>query len=180
MKKYIGQLLLAVIIVGIMELAMVSVFRFLELKSSRASTSLFQLQADANRMDALEWKAIALGRTDPELQTVMDKLRAEVRDNLAAFEHDNSSPAHVVAIGQACQEYLKAVDLEFSLLRLGALDEARQVDTDRVDPAFERWRSALEQGEVYYAAHVRRLSTWDERCGRIGPETCATGSIAAT
>jgi signal transduction histidine kinase len=160
-KKHIRKFFVAVIIVGMMETALIGFLHYLQLQSSRSSTRLFHLQSDANRLDSLEWRAITIGTLSEDLKASIELVQNDVGENLNAFLQDNSSVVHSEAIRKACRSYLKAVEMEFALLRDGKPEKAREMDEQLTDPLFERLRLALEDAEVYYAENAKLLATWD-------------------
>jgi signal transduction histidine kinase len=104
-------------------------------ESRRVDVRLADLLAAVNRLDALEWRAIARAQVDDELRASLSDNRTRAEGILSALARvDRSSSGHVRA---HYLEYRGNVDREFERIEQGRIEEARELDETIVDPAYE-------------------------------------------
>ena len=120
-------------------------------ESSRHEHSLIleSARSEANLISALEWQAIADEAVSTELAARREEASARLQQELA------SVPVPSV-VRDDVDAYLTAVADEFSLIAQGRLDEAKEQDETRVDPAFETLTEALSSTVSQYRAAARR------------------------
>ena len=119
-------------------------------------TLLSKIEAGCRRQSALEWQAVAEGGLSPELGAEHRRVDAAT-DNLVAelLVVDPTSSA-AGAFEAAYGVYHAAVDAEFVLLGRSRIPEAKQVDEQRVDPAFGLLVEALTVASRHYDTLARR------------------------
>nr|MDP9336553.1 sensor domain-containing diguanylate cyclase [Actinomycetota bacterium] len=100
-------------------------------------------------LDATEWHAHATGAVTTPLESEFRDAGAEA-DRLLGRLSAEAAVQHRVAADY--REYRDALGVEFDLLRRGQADAARDVDVAKVDPAFDRLRSDLEQASEHASA----------------------------
>ncbi len=98
---------------------------------------LQQLQSAANRLDALEWRAIAKQKVDSELESAIAQQRQQVVLTLKALRHTAASSEELQKVTSAYQTYAGAVNKLLSLLEVRQLEKALEVDETEVDPSYE-------------------------------------------
>ncbi|MDQ1455201.1 MAG: hypothetical protein QOH28_821, partial [Actinomycetota bacterium] len=108
-------------------------------------------------LDATEWQAHAA-------EAVTTALESELRSDAAAADRlvGRMSPDTDLErrLGPEYREYRAALGVEFDLLRRGQLDAARRADAGRVDPAFERLRSDLDEATARASADAVSALRW--------------------
>ena len=121
-------------------------------ESRRADVRLADLVAAVNRLDALEWRAIARARIDDELwESLADnRTRAEaILVSLVRVDRDISE--HVRA---HYLEYRSSVDREFAAIEQGRIEEAHEIDETTVDPAYEVVLQTISMNRVRILAEA--------------------------
>jgi PAS domain S-box-containing protein len=116
----------------------------------RAHTLLVDIEAAAYRLSALEWRAIAEGRLDPEVAAAAKATEVEIEDRLhelLGFDADNHGAN---SLHDATHAYRAAVVEEFRLLAAGDIAGARAVDEARVDPGFTALIDLLQTEEALH------------------------------
>jgi two-component system, sensor histidine kinase and response regulator len=121
-----------------------------------AQTLLADIEADAYRLSALEWQAIAEGRLDPEVEAAATATGTELEDrlhDLLSFDPDHhaATPLHEVT-----HAYRTAVAEEFRLLAAGDIAGARAVDETRVDPGFAALIELIDAEEALHREQAGR------------------------
>jgi diguanylate cyclase (GGDEF)-like protein/PAS domain S-box-containing protein len=122
------------------------------------SESMLRLEIDANRLNALEWRAISTGRVPASVERQVVALRTHMDAQLRRSAVDQAD--HLVALVAAYQSALRD---EFDLLRLGLQGPARQVDRQQVDPVFDALRdtaAATAAAQADAAARTDRIAWW--------------------
>ena len=125
------------IVVTLAQCAGISLLHRQASSSSQAAASLLRVQVLANRLDALEWRAISLGKVQPDLQTELADTRRQVASLLSGLGVEDGN-AGLAEVRQAYETYRLATDQELSYLNQGDIAQARAVDQAQVDPGFER------------------------------------------
>ena len=153
--------LVAVLLVGLLETLTIAVLHRLKMRNYGAAIVFSQIQAVACRLDALEWKAMARGRPDPELREEVARRRSQMDGYLEKLTELAQEPSRVQSIRALFTTYLSAMDQEFTHLDRDELEQARWQDDQRVDPAYHRLQSALRSYEQDCEASGRKLSQWN-------------------
>ena len=116
-----------------------------------------QLATVVESFDATEWQAHSLG-------VVTTPLEAELRDDDARAGRLLGKLSDKVAVERRVaadfRVYRAALGSEFDLLRRGDAAAARDVDDARVDPAFDRLLSDLDQAGAHESAAATSALTW--------------------
>ena len=106
-------------------------------------------QLDASRLNAFEWQTIAAGRLLPGSAARVDGLLASIGSHLDRLPAASGAPR------EALGGYAAAIREEFRLIGAGRIAQARTVDEERVDPAFEELGTSLELAANTNAATAR-------------------------
>jgi PAS domain S-box-containing protein len=112
----------------------------------RHEATLLRIELSANRLNGLEWQAIALGKITPELKQSVNTTLTEMQDLMAALAHGPTRLPHETEMQALFHTYLTAIQAEFALLEAGQLEAAKELDETRVDPAYSALFSHL--GEI--------------------------------
>ncbi len=121
--------------------------RIVELLSSIATQS--------NRLSALEWQAMAEQRLSSESREAVELVRGKlngIHDEL----HRRAQGTELQQLRKIYGEYLAALDEEFRLIGLGRLAEAREVDEEKVDPAYDALAKLIEDANTHYRKASRQ------------------------
>ncbi len=113
-----------------------------ESSNSQAAASLLQLEVLANRLDALQWRAISVGTVPPDLQAQLAETRRQAAGLLAAGGTAGADTG-LAGVRQAYEAYLTATTREEDFLDQGNLSQAEMTDQGQVDPGFERLALAI-------------------------------------
>ncbi len=143
----------AVVIAGILALER-------QTERERALERTFSgLRVDANRVSTLEWQAIATGRAEAPVRQEVQGLLGSVQRVLGGLDVPRDDREAVARVQRAVRLYVPAVRDEFALLAAGRLEEAEELDEERVDPAFEALHehltTATREAEAHAAASER-------------------------
>ena len=123
-------------------------------QSLRIVGLLSSIEAQANRLNALEWEAVARKDLIPELRRSKQFARHQMDRTFAQIKKiiDNND---LLELRIAYREYLRAIDEEFRLLEIERFSEARRVDVERVNPNYDGLIDSIAQAQVRYGAGSR-------------------------
>ena len=110
---------------------------FLSDRLVRNERDMLRLQGIANRLDALEWRAIQARSVDPELADAIAENRERAARVFARLQTERFLSEPLQRIESAYQSYAKSVDRLLKLLEAEAFQQALEVDENEVDPSFE-------------------------------------------
>ncbi len=99
---------------------------------------LNHLQAIANRLDALEWRAVYKQKVDSELQEALRKQQEQAQRSLVELKTTTPSLEQMQKVESAYQAYASAVDQLLKLLESNRIEQALEVDKTLVDPNYEK------------------------------------------
>jgi signal transduction histidine kinase len=151
----------AAIFICALEAFAVGFLHYWQRRSSRAAICLARIRSNANRLNALEWKAIALGKLEPDVMEEVIEQRALIGENMAKLSFLAGGCLPIRSLGRVYGAYIKAVDKEFNHLRMGELPQAKWHDERRVDPAFKKLKNILQENATVCEAYAERFNRWD-------------------
>jgi signal transduction histidine kinase len=132
-----------ILIVALFIALLIGVFATLQRReaigAAQANSLLERIAREANRLDALEWQAVAERRVSAETERELEASQAEVE---AAF---SKLGPRFAPLAKPYTEYAAAVDEELHLIGSGLLDKASAFDEERVDQAFATLDEALAE-----------------------------------
>ena len=105
---------------------------------------LARLDKRAYQLNALEWEFAAEPGLIGDSNAQLYSLDVETRHLLEQLHATDASDTSLLPVVRNFLAYQRARDAEFHLLRAGRAAEARQVNGDRVDPAFESLSAAIQ------------------------------------
>jgi len=123
-------------------------------ESHRVVSLLSSVEAQANRLNALEWEAVARKDLIAELRRSQQFARHQL-DRTFAEITKLVDDDRLLELRITYREYLRAVDAQFRLLDERHFDAARRVDDQQVDPNYDALIDAIGQAQVRYAAGSR-------------------------
>ncbi|MGL4377253.1 MAG: sensor histidine kinase, partial [Microcoleaceae cyanobacterium] len=99
---------------------------------------LNHLQAVANRLDALEWRAISKKRVDSELEKALKQQRDQAQRSRSILTKTAPSIEQMQKVELAYKNYATAVDRLLKLLEFSRIQEALEFDETQVDPSYDK------------------------------------------
>jgi hypothetical protein len=97
-------------------------------------TLLYQLQSNAQGLNANEWEAIASLKIDPDVRESSGVFRREILNKVQVIHTMYDHDGVVDEVQPAASAYLSTMQREFAYISNGQLTEARELDARRVDP----------------------------------------------
>jgi len=123
-------------------------------ESHRIVALLSSIEAQANRLSALEWEAMARKDLIPEMRRSQQFARHQMDRTFAEINKlvdDNE----LLELRITYREYLGSIDEQFGLLDKQLFAEAHRVDTERVDPKYDALIDSIAQAQIRYGAGSR-------------------------
>ena len=115
---------------------------------------LSSIEAQANRLNALEWEAMArkdliaeLRRSQQFARHQMDRTFAEINKLV-----DNNE---LLELRITYRDYRRAIDEEFVLIDAQRFAEVHRIDEERVDPNYDALMDSIAQAQIRYGAGSR-------------------------
>jgi signal transduction histidine kinase len=99
---------------------------------------LNHLQAVANRLDALEWRAISKKRVDSELEKDLKQSREQAQRSRGILRKTAPSVEQMQRVELAYENYANSVDRLLKLLEFSRIEEALEFDETQVDPSYDK------------------------------------------
>ncbi|MEA2449245.1 MAG: hypothetical protein QOG63_1177 [Thermoleophilaceae bacterium] len=115
-------------------------------RARRAQIVLSDINAEAQRINRVEWEAEAKRRVSPALQAEHRAVSARIDGLLIAYAR--YSPTDGPQLRAEAERYIAVVNRQLTLLGDGRLAASHRVDKREVDPAFERLQHRLELIDV--------------------------------
>lgn len=147
--------------ITILEAVAMVAFHRLHQKGDAINERLARMQIWASQLNALEWRAIAQGNAAPEITEEITRVRDEIAAAGLELRQGLWKVPILVEIRRNYHLYVAAVNEELDLLRQGRLEQARKLDEQRVDPAFEALQQSLNNARHYYESVARRFYLLD-------------------
>lgn len=160
-KDFQGWSLLAVAVTAVIAANFgIAKLNYLSDRSASYETELRHLQGLANRLDALEWRAIANKKVTSELEETLGKQRQQAKLSFDTLKHTASSFRDLQEVDSAYQTYSKAVNKLLTLLKTAQIEEALEVDEKQVDPSYEKLYAIVTKKTVEAAKNRANLQYW--------------------
>jgi predicted signal transduction protein with EAL and GGDEF domain len=156
-----GRLQLALIAGGAFLIASLGITAMFALsqsskRSREKATFLYQLEANAQGLNANEWEAIASLKIDPELHESSEHLRREILNDLQKINALQGREGFADNVQPTVSTYLSAMDEEFVLVSNGQFDRAQELDHSRVDPSFAILEQTIHEDVTELEAETQR------------------------
>jgi hypothetical protein len=110
----------------------------------RSQTDLAQLRADAQEINALEWRTIFQQESTGEASEHLEILQAKMHQDFSRLGRLATSLPQLAEAAKCFRAYDPLTDQEFKLVADGKIKEAKEFDEAEVDPAAEMVQSALQ------------------------------------
>ena len=129
-------------------LAVVAAFVILSFRESadrarQSQLSVSELGADAHHLSSIEWRAVAESGVEPEVAEQRAALRLTAQRHLRSLDSLAGDRGDSTELRRTFATFADAIDDELALVERNRIEEAREVDEQRVDPAFVVLRKAL-------------------------------------
>lgn len=129
-------------------------------KAAKHELELTHLQAVANRLDALEWMAIAKRESDSEFKEALYRQREQANHSLDALKITVSSPEQLQKVESAYQTYATDINQMLKLLESNQVEKALEVDRTKVDLSCEKLRESISNASTEAAETSAKLAFW--------------------
>ncbi|MDO8583882.1 MAG: ATP-binding protein, partial [bacterium] len=132
--------------------------------SRRIENLLSQMEGYANRLNTLEWQAMAKEKLDSGARESIPNIRRTM-DAIFKTLSDHGDEGEVFQrVKHAYGAYSEAIEAEFSLLAEGNIQKARALDKQRVEPSYEAFLQALEAAASFH----ERWTQWFQLMAQAG------------
>ena len=121
-------------------------------------TLLYQLQSNAQGLNADEWEAIASLKIDPDVRESSGVFRREILNKVQIIHTMYHHDGVVDKVQPAASAYLSTMQREFAYISNGQLTEARELDARRVDPDFVNLAQTIHEAISKFENESQRSS----------------------
>src|SRR5580704_8703136 len=121
-------------------------------------TLLYQLQSNAQGLNADEWEAIASLKIDPDVRESSGVFRREILNKVQIIHTMYHHDGVVDKVQPAASAYLSTMQQEFAYISNGQLTEARELDVRRVDPDFATLAQTIHEALSKFENESQRSS----------------------
>ncbi len=143
---------------------------------NQAELYLARVRALTDRMNALEWQAVAEGGLSASLEPEVAQAGRQLAEAIDAFDALAADSGVSVEVRAPLADYVAAVEEAFHLLGAGRLAEARALDGARVDPAYRQLRAVVETA----ARAIADRSRWAHSFADVGSVAMLVVATATT
>ena len=158
-------ILIAIFIIALMTASTVFMLRQSVDKHYKIVLLLAHIEVQANRLNALEWQAIAdtaigahNGILPPEILEGMEDARTQIEQAFGELTRLDPEAEKPYQVSQAYHDYITAMDEEVRLVAAGHIAEARRVDEEQVDPKFVILSEAIVKTNNLHNAMAQEMS----------------------
>ncbi len=125
--------------------------------STRAEVLLLQLHGFAYRLSAFEWQAVGEREMSSKIVAGVQDAQADMKRTMASLEQLDGNAGNLRPVRHTYDAYSRAMNEEFGLIKSGNLGQARRVDEELVDPAFDAFTEALSSTGATYRAQAEQM-----------------------
>ncbi|MEA2221623.1 MAG: hypothetical protein QOJ35_4249 [Solirubrobacteraceae bacterium] len=150
----------AIVAVAALTVVSISVVRGHADRARLAQVGLATVDANAQRVSRLEWRAVAEARLSPEVDKEFEAVHRLIEAPLHTYVVDGLNGAR--ALHLRAHRYLDAVEKEFALIDAGRLAAARRVDEREVDPSFDAFQRQLDRTGAVQARNAETAASRSE------------------
>ncbi|MFY9561726.1 MAG: EAL domain-containing protein [Terriglobales bacterium] len=111
--------------------------------SRLVQVAMRRAEAHANLIYRIEWEALARRRVTSDSLAKFREAEGEITSIIQALAEKNHD-ANIEAFRGGCSEYLRNVDRELALIQAGQFEQARELDTTKVDPSFQQFQRLVD------------------------------------
>ena len=138
-------------------LGIFSIFAVSQSNKRRHETEalLYQLRANAQGLGSNEWEAIAILKVDSDLHDSSERFRRDILNELKTIHIFQDREGLADKVQAAASRYLGDMEQEFALISNGRLDEARELNSSRVDPDFDLLDQAIQEAITKFGTETQ-------------------------
>ena len=125
--------------------------------STRAEVLLLQLHGFAYRLSAFEWQAVSEREMSSKIVAGVQDAQADMKRTMASLEQLDANAGNLRPVRHTYDAYSRAMNEEFGLIKSGNLGQARRVDEELVDPAFDAFTDALSSTGATYRVQAEQM-----------------------
>ncbi len=126
----------------------------------RETTLAIEIADQVSQLNALEWQAIAERELSEEQSEEVQRTVGQLRQTMDEFVQLDPSNEHAKLVEATYSTYSAAMREEFRLIGVGKLAEARKVDVEQVDPAYEKLSGEIENAKQVSGATAQSSALW--------------------
>jgi PAS domain S-box-containing protein len=142
-------------------------------RNRRAQVAVRLVEADANMISRLKWKAIARRELTSEAQVEFRVAESEILRTTQAVAGGKDRTPQMAALRDTCSQYIGNVNREIALVQAGQFEQASALDAAVVDHGFREVKRLVDLiGEEQSQAAERTAST--SRIGLIAAALFST------
>jgi predicted signal transduction protein with EAL and GGDEF domain len=159
-------------------LGIISIFAVSQSSRRRHATEtlLYQLEANAHRLDSNEWEAIAHLTVNSDVHESSQRFRRDLVMELQTIHELHDREGLLNKVEPAAFAYLGDTDKEFALISNGRIGEARELNNSRVDPDFDLLERAIHDVIMNFEAETQH----DSQIELLAAIGILGGSLAST
>jgi diguanylate cyclase (GGDEF)-like protein/PAS domain S-box-containing protein len=141
--------------------------------SRQAQITMAQVQAYAQKINALDWQVMAEQRVDSKHLAELQSAKADLLAAVSRLPSRAQPAGTIEEFMPALASYLKSLDQEVHLGEAGKLEEARKFCSEKVDPHFDVLQQRIKEVSEQYGRRAESI-IYQSRAGMI------VGAIVAT
>src|SRR5207237_10512590 len=124
-------------------------------KSTKINTLLRQMKGYVNRLNTLEWQAMTKEKLDQGARESFPNIRRAMEAIFKTIADYDGEGQPFQKIKHTYGMYSEAIEAEFNLLAGGKIQEARDLDKQRVEPAYEALLQAVSEAASVHEGSVQ-------------------------
>ncbi len=146
--------------------ALIGAVQFVSYSIDRSAAAIERdlagVEATALALSTLEWKAMANQDLTPSDLAEYGRLTTVLKEHILRLRASPMAATEIDRVGAAGEKYAAILRDELDLIGAKKLDEARELDDSRVDPAFSALAAHLDHAstEVFDASDRRRRASF--------------------
>lgn len=125
-------------------------------KSRNIENLLGHMEGYVNRLNTLEWQAMAKEKLDQGARESFPTIRHALETIFKTIADSDSEGQSFQKIKHTYGVYREVIEAEFSLLAEGRIQEARDLDKRRVEPSYEALLQALSEAASFHNRSAQR------------------------
>ena len=119
--------------------------------------TLTTIRALAYKISAIEWKLISAKTVDAESEKAIAEARAEITRTLTQVLTLDPQNSKLLAVNISLNDYLKWLDEEVRLIKSGDVEGAIRIDSEQVDPTFDRLDRSLTASQTFFIQRAEQI-----------------------
>jgi len=133
-------------------------------KSRRIENLLSQMERYANRLNSLEWQAMAKEKLDSGTKESFPNILRTMEATFKTLSDHDDAGEVFRGVKHAYSAYREAIEGEFTLLAEGNIQQARALDKQRVERSYEAFLQVLNAATSFH----ERSAQWSQLMAQTG------------